>query len=351
MPVPADRGIDAVVVPLGAARTHADAFSGPCLGVADEDVGPTVGVVRHQVLGVRAERDVTSVRADARPVAVQDSLRAGGRDAHALDRVRVPIVAKDVGCLVRVACDEVGCKGLERHVASVRADGGIVAMAVPLGAAGAQAHALGGAALPIADEDVGRAVAVSRHEIRRVRVEGYVAAVRADGRPVAVRVGVPTARGHADALDGGRLSVVDEHVTCAIGVPGHQVGGPGLERDVPPVRTDGGRAAQVVRLLPHRGDADTLDGARVPVDDEYVLHVVGVVDHQVRRGGLERDVPAALAYGRATAGSQAFGAVPGEADPLDLRAAPVEQDPRLELLKLQRHAPPARFLSVRPLGE
>src|SRR5947207_1256519 len=119
---------------------------------------------------------------------------------------------------------EVGGTRDERHEAAVGAERGPVAFAVPLVPGAVHADALGGAGLPVVDEHVVVPVGVPGHEIGGERGEGDEAAVGAEHRPGeatgVATLTVPLVPGavHAHALGGARLPVVDEDVSGPVGV-------------------------------------------------------------------------------------------------------------------------------------
>src|SRR5260221_634972 len=102
--------------------------------------------------------------------------------------------------------DEVGRVARERHVAAVGGDGGLkenaadAAGVVPLCSARVDAHPLGCAAQPVADEDVLDAVRVPGDEVGRVAHERHVATVGGSRGGEAVGVPLRPARVHAHPL-------------------------------------------------------------------------------------------------------------------------------------------------------
>ncbi len=111
-----------------------------------------------------------------------------GRDVHARQRLADPVVDEQVLLAVRVARDEVRRLRPEGHEATVAADGRQVAL--PVGRLAARgAGERGGAAEHVAHEDAAVADADPGGEIPRPRVERHVASVVADGGMKAVAVG------------------------------------------------------------------------------------------------------------------------------------------------------------------
>src|SRR6266516_4102455 len=74
----------AVPVALTALAVHADALGRAGDAITNEDVGDAVGVLWHQVAGLRGERDDPAVRADRRHLADEIRFRAAAADAHPL---------------------------------------------------------------------------------------------------------------------------------------------------------------------------------------------------------------------------------------------------------------------------
>ena len=113
---------------------------------------------------------------------------------------------------------------------------------------------------------------------------------------------------------GGRRQVVQgsEHVCIGVGVPVHEVGGGGLEDDVPAVGADTGLAAIRTALLAVVGQRHPGRPARLQVVHQHVAQAVGVSNHQVGGIGAESDEPAV----GANAGplTLAVAAVPGRGD-------------------------------------
>src|SRR5439155_7714087 len=183
-----DAGGRARIVALVAGLAEARERRRPGPDVAQEDVGDLVRVASDQVRGQRRERDVATVRADARGAeALLVGLRTGAADAHKRRAAGVPIVREDVEDAVRVATDEVRVARVKDDIASARADrrrvaAGVGPVAAALPAAAVDAHARRPAGAPIADEDVAEPIHVVWDEVRRRRLEGDVAAVRAQGR-------------------------------------------------------------------------------------------------------------------------------------------------------------------------
>src|SRR6266536_2652886 len=74
----------AVPVALTALAVHADTLGRASDAITNEDVGDAVRVQRHQVAGLRGERDDPAVRADRRHLADEIRFRAAAADAHPL---------------------------------------------------------------------------------------------------------------------------------------------------------------------------------------------------------------------------------------------------------------------------
>src|SRR5439155_630361 len=83
-------------------------------------------------------------------------------------------------------------------------------------------------------------VSVAGHEVGGPRLEGHEAAVGAERRGVARAVPLGSVAGHAHALGGAGLPVIDEHVVIAgvsaVAVPGHEAPGGRDEGDDPAVK-------------------------------------------------------------------------------------------------------------------
>ncbi len=138
----------------------------------------------------------------------------------------------------------------EGDVAAVRAQGSPPGPRVALGAVGGDRHPGGLPALAVVHEHVTRHIGVPGHQVRRQRPEDDVAAVRAQGRlkPVgrSVALGAVGGDGHPGGLPA--LAVVHERVGTVVGVPGHQVRRPRLEGDVAAVRAQGSPSPPGIRV-------------------------------------------------------------------------------------------------------
>src|SRR5262249_7797212 len=149
------------------------------------------------------------------------SLRRGVADARALSGTALSIADEHVRMSVRVQGHQVGSEAVESHEAAVGGDRGADALAVPLRAARADAHALGRAAPAVADEDVEEPVGVPGHEVAGSAVEGHEAAVGGDRRALEADGAVPLRPGGVDAHALGRaaLAVANEEVEDSVRVP------------------------------------------------------------------------------------------------------------------------------------
>src|SRR5207237_10862003 len=100
------------------------------------------------------------------------------------------------------------------------------------------------AARLVVQEHVRRPVRVAADEVRRVRLEDHVAAVRADpaGRRAAPGIGarlrLRSAARHAGPGRQAGRAIADEHVEAGGGVAGDEVPGLGVEQDVTAVGAD-----------------------------------------------------------------------------------------------------------------
>ena len=238
----------------------------------NENVGLPVRVSRDEIGCGRVERHVASIGADGGVLAVAtDRLAAAGGHAHPLGGPGLPVVDEGVNVAVRVTGDEVGGIRVERHVASVGTDGMSVAIASRLAAVGGHAHPLGGPCLPVMDESVSVAVRVTGDEAGGIRVERHVASVGSDGGSIAISGHLAAAGGHAHPLGDPGLPVVDKDVAVTVRVAGDEVGGVRVERHIASVGTDG-RIVTVAtgRLAAVRGHAHPLGGPGLRVVDESV---------------------------------------------------------------------------------
>ena len=107
-PVRRERRGEAVPVALDAARPEAHAPGRARLAVADEHVDTSVGVARHQVGGIRAEGDEPPVRRERRLEAEAIALDSARPEAHAPGRARLAVADEHVGPVVGVARHQVG---------------------------------------------------------------------------------------------------------------------------------------------------------------------------------------------------------------------------------------------------
>src|SRR5262249_52919382 len=141
--------------------------------------------------------------------------------------------------------DQVAGSAAESHVTAIGGDRGEFAEAIPLRPRKADAHALGGAALAVAHEDVaegdgdaGEAFALERD----------VAAIRGNRRYVAIAVERPYVDAHA--LGDPALAVVHEDILPSVRVPADEVAGIAFESHVPSVGGDRRRKAEDVAAIP-----------------------------------------------------------------------------------------------------
>src|SRR3990172_8300552 len=219
-------------------------------------------------------------------------LAAGGRAAGLARAVQarafrgpgLPVAHEDVGRAVGVRGHEVGGRGGEGDEAPVAADRGCVAGTHTPAPGAVHAHALRGPRLPIAHEDVGRGVGVAGYEVAGIGAEGYEAPVAADGGEEGGGVRLASGAVDVGALRGAGLPIVDEDVPGAVSVTGYKVGGHGAEADEAPVGADCRVIAATVGLASGAVHAHALRAPRLPVVYEDVGREVGVAGHQV--GGI-----------------------------------------------------------------
>jgi len=287
-------------VSLAPARRDAYPLGRARLPVVDEQVGCAVRVAGDEVGRIALEGDQAAVGRERgegeEAAAVAGPLRpTAGGDAHPLRCASLPVVDEHVGLAVRIADDEVGRIALERDEAAVGREGGVAADVVGLGPVGGDAHARGHARLPVADEHVGRAVRVADDEVGRIALKRDQTAVGREGGAQAGGVALGAARGDAHALGRARQPVADEHVGRAVRVAGDEAGRKADERDEAAVgrerRGEGeaNEAAAAVALSPAGGDAHPFGRARLPVVDEHVGHAVRVGGDEVGRSAVEGD--------------------------------------------------------------
>jgi len=249
-----DRGGGAGGIGLDAPGREADTLDRVHVAVVDEDIPHAVCVFARlqEGRGVGLKRDVAPVAADGRRHAGAVTLHGLVGDAGALDRVGQAVIDEDVRDPVGVHArtQEVGRQRLKRHKAPVLADRRVGAGAVRLHAGGGDADALNGVGGAVIDEDVPRAVRVvaCAQEIGGVGFEGHVPSVRADRGGEACAVSLCAAPGHAHALDRLGQAIIDEDVSEPISVPGQEVRRVGLEGHEAAVAADRRRIAGRIGL-------------------------------------------------------------------------------------------------------
>ena len=136
----------------------------------------------------------------------------------------------------------------------------------PMRALGADTDQHRGALVPVPDEDVELLVGVAGREVRRRRREGHVAPVGADGRVVAVAVARRALPRQTHPLGGALHPVEDEDVLHAVGVARDQRGGGRGEGHVPPVGADGRGEAGPVGLAAVEPQRDQARAAAAAAD-------------------------------------------------------------------------------------
>jgi len=165
-----------------------------------EDVRLSIGVPNHQVRGGRRKGHVAPVGANRGLIAVTVPLGAAGSEADAGGLMGLSVMYEDIPHALGVPGHQVGGRGREGYVTPIGADRGLIAVTIPLGAAGGQAYPFDLAGLSVMHEDIPRAVAVPGHQIRGGRREGHVPPVGAEGGEVAVEV--PLRAAHAPGWSG-----------------------------------------------------------------------------------------------------------------------------------------------------
>ena len=174
-----------------------------------------------------------------------------------------------------------------------------------LGTVGGDTHPRCRRGLAIVHEHVALAIRVAGDQIEIVGVERDVAAVAAYRRHEGGRRREVELAGRTAARDDSTrrrgLAIAHEYVDLSVGVPGHQVGGLGLEDDEPAVGRHGHRPAGAVPDGPRGRPADELDDAGLVVAKEGVDLSVRVTGEQSGIGRRERDVATAGREDRAVA--------------------------------------------------
>lgn len=155
--------------------------------VADEEAGKGLRR-RAQQLGAGQE-DEAPVGADGPFTDGASGRLAGFVDGDALGHAGVEVAHEDVAPAIDVVGHEVACWTLEKHAAAVGADPGKVHAKVGHRAGGGHGDALRGAGLPVPEVQVRRAVRASGVEVGRRGDEGRVPTVRADAGVVTRPVG------------------------------------------------------------------------------------------------------------------------------------------------------------------
>ncbi len=284
---------------------------------------------------MRREGNIAAVRRNRRDVdgfAVGLDLVVGKRDPFGDPGVAV--MDKGIPALVGVAVDQVGCAGVEGHVAAIGVDRRLMRAAIGLAPIAGDADPFDAGLQAVADEDIELAVGVAWHQVRCIGDEDDEAAVGAERRRIALRVVghryvpqrelVPQVAmlrlaavvGQAHPFGDAILPVMHEDVPGLVGIARHQVVGRRDEGDEAAVGADRRISAPAVALVAAGGDADAFGDACLPVVDEDVVVAVGVVRDQVagRRG--EGDEAAIGRDGRAAQGNPvALAAVRGDTDP------------------------------------
>jgi len=237
------------------------------------------GVTGHEVRREGLEGHIAPIGAQRSRATRGVPLYSSAAHAHPSRGPRLAVVDEHIPLSVGVARHEVRGIGLEPHIPPIGADRRPPAGAARLVPRAVHTHPRGRSRLTVVDEHIPALVAVTRHHVRRVRVDRHVPPVPADGHGQTVVIALNPGAAHAHARRGAGLPITDERVLHPVGVARHEVTGPREERHVPPVSTDRRRLAVAVCLCPRAPDADPPRGPGLAIVHEDVGNAVPVLDH------------------------------------------------------------------------
>ncbi len=257
--------------------------------------------------------------------------------AHSLGDPALPVADEDVPKAVSVTRHEGDGLRVEGHVAAIGADvlPPLAVAAEALVATAVYAHPLGGPRLAVAHEDVISEVGVVRNKVSGAGVEGHIAAIGANGRAIAIAVPLGAAAVHAHALDGPSLAVAYEDVPLPVGVAGDKVRRTGRESDVAAVGADGRLLASAAPAAATH--ADTARDTRLAVMDKDVRGVDGVAGHQVGCPGLESNIATVGADAGVKAGGIGLVTVAAHGHPLGGLCLAVAHEDVRDAVGVARH--------------
>src|SRR5262249_30917680 len=143
------------------------------------------------------------------------------------------------------------------------------------------AHEDGGPSLEVARENVSRPVVVAGHQVAGVTLECYVTAVCTDLRVVGRAIAGGPGRGGADQGGYACLEVAHEHVKTTVRIIGHQVTGQTLEGDIAAVGTERRPLGEPVATCPRGCGTHQAGDAGLQIAHEQVPIIIGVAGNQV----------------------------------------------------------------------
>ena len=224
-------------IALDANRAHRYALDRTGVHVLHEHIALAVGVVRHQVGGVRLEGDIHATVGNTCLVTAAirlDAIEIGG---HAIHGFGLRIKAEDVEFAIAVAGNQVGGARTEHHEAASSRHAPIAGGSVggqAIRATTGQQHVAG---LTIHDVQLGRRDAAIRDQVVGAG-KGHIATTRADRHgECAVRV-LLAIREVVQALHLPAAVVANEHITLAVAITRHQLRGFGGEHRMAAIAVD-----------------------------------------------------------------------------------------------------------------
>src|SRR3972149_2169971 len=98
----------------------------------DKDISNAVCITGHKVCGIGLKCDIAAIGADGGVIAMMVSLNTGTIHTYPSSYSCLPVMDKDVIATVCITGHKVCGIGLKCDIAAICADGGVIAITVPL---------------------------------------------------------------------------------------------------------------------------------------------------------------------------------------------------------------------------
>ena len=213
-------------VGLDALHAVADALRRAQRWLVQEHIDGKIAVIVDEVCR-RAGKDnaLTIVRQRRRPTVGRPQVRLGsiGVDADAGGDPGFELVNKRVVKAIGVRRDQIGGTAMKRDPAAVAGNRGLIARAIALGCARADAHSRGGPHVAIMQEHIADKVCVILDEIGSATGEHRIASIVGELHRAAVAVALHPRGVDAPTFRGRGLLIMDEDIDDIVGVTVDQV--------------------------------------------------------------------------------------------------------------------------------